>query len=220
MALTRNETPPLMNRPCGAFTLIELLVVVAIIGILVTLALIAYPAVVERGKQTASLNNMRQIGAGFQLFANDHDMGLPSRMESGDRWPKHLLPYVGDTKVYADPADRKNFLVMKTDPLSTYPNYTSYIMNGFNDAGTFRNESISVRVVSIDKPSQTILLAPAAGHTHFYMDFEEGNQTDMIKKKAFNGGSNYLFTDGSARFLKAVDYEDDLWLVHKGLNPY
>ncbi len=144
-------------------------------------------------------------------------MSLPNRMESGDRWPKHLLPYLGDIKVYADPADRSNFLLTKKDPLSTYPNYTSYIMNGFNDVGAFRDESIAVRLVSIDQPSQTILLAPAAGHTHFYMDFEEGNQKDMIQKKAFNDGSNYLFTDGSARFLKASDYTDDLWLVHK--NP-
>ncbi len=57
-----------MNRTRGAFTLIELLVVVAIIGVLVTLALVAYPSVVERGRQAASLNNVRQIGAPFSFL--------------------------------------------------------------------------------------------------------------------------------------------------------
>jgi prepilin-type N-terminal cleavage/methylation domain-containing protein/prepilin-type processing-associated H-X9-DG protein len=186
-----------MNKDRAAFTLIELLVVVAIIGILVTLVSVVAPGVLERGRQTASLNNMRQVGTGFQLYANENDMRLPSRVSTGDR------------------TDSTNFLLKKTDPLSNSRNNTSYMINGFNDMGAFSDESVSVRLVGLDAPSKTILLAPANGHANFYMDFKEGNQNDALKKNAFNGGSNYLFADGSVQFIKKVDYDDKLWLVHK-----
>lgn len=204
-----------MNRSRAAFTLIELLVVVAIIGILATLLLVGTPAIMERGRQTASLNNMRQIGTAFQLYAGDNDMRLPNRVETGDRWPRLLQSYLHDVKVYADPSDATNFLHRKTDPLTNQPNNTSYMMNGFDDVGTYNDQTISVRVNSLDAPSQTILLAPAIGHANFYMDFAEGNQKDALKKKAFNDGSNYVFADGSAQFIKYADYKDELWLVHK-----
>ena len=204
-----------MKRCRAGFTLIELLVVIAIIGILVTLAMVATPAVLERGRQTASLNNMRQVGTAFIGFANDNDMRLPNRVQTGDRWPRLLLDYLKDVKVYADPSDPTNFILKKKDPLSNFPNNTSYMMNGFDDMNAFNDESVSVRLPSIDKPSQTILLAPAIGHGNFYMDFAEGNQNDVLKKEAFNGGANYLFADGSVQFIKKTDYDDRLWLVNK-----
>ena len=203
------------NRALAAFTLIELLVVVAIIAILVVLVSVVGPAALERGRETASLNNMRQIGVGFQLYANENSMQLPNRVITGDRWPKLLQAYLQDVKVYADPSDATNFLRKKTDPLSNTRNNTSYFMNGFNDIGAFNDDTVSVRLNSLDSPSQTILLAPTRGHAHFYMDFDEGNQNDILKKNSFNGGSNYVFADGSARFIKEKDYEDSLWYVRK-----
>lgn len=60
-----------------AFTLIEMLVVIAIIGILASLLL---PAL-ARGKQKAQrikcVNNLRQVGTGMFMFAQDNDDWLP-----------------------------------------------------------------------------------------------------------------------------------------------
>ncbi|MGH8045622.1 MAG: H-X9-DG-CTERM domain-containing protein, partial [Chthoniobacterales bacterium] len=204
-----------MNREPAAFTLIELLVVVAIIAVLVALLFAVGPAALKRGQEATSINNMRQVGAGFQLFAGDNDNRLPSRVKTGERWPKLLGEYLKDAKVYADPGDPENYLRRKTDPLSSTQNNTSYMMNGYNDLGAFNDESVTVYTTNLDAPSQTILLAPAIGHSNFYMDFEEGNQNTVINKRAFGGGSNYLFADGSVRFLKAEDCRDELWLVHK-----
>jgi prepilin-type N-terminal cleavage/methylation domain-containing protein/prepilin-type processing-associated H-X9-DG protein len=203
------------RKNASAFTLIELLVVVAIIAILVTLIFVVGPAAAQRGRQTASLNNMRQIGAGFLLYANDNDMRLPNRTNTGDRWPRLLQPYLHEVKVFADPGDTTNFLLQKRDPLSNGRNNTSYMMNGFNDAGAFDDDSVTVRVTNIDQPSKTILVAPAKGHGNFYMDFKEGNQMDVLNKDVFNGGSNYVFADGSAQFVKKQDYQDTMWLVFK-----
>jgi len=206
-----------MNRNHAAFTLIELLVVVAILGILITLVATFAPGAIMRGKEAKSLNNMRQVGAGFQLYVSDNDFFLPSRIETGDKWPALLLAgYLDDPKVLADPGDPDNFLIKKTDPRSNGRNNTSYIMNGYNDIGAYTDEKVAVKVNSLDKPSDTILLANQSNSGNFYMDTAEGNQNSgVLRKNVFDGGANYLFADGSVHFIKAKDLTDDLWYVHK-----
>lgn len=205
-----------MTRKNAAFTLIELLAAVAIILILIGLVFMIMPQMMRKGHQAASLNNLRQLGIAFQSYASDNDLKLPGRFESEDKWPRLLHSYLaGDIKVFADPEDDNNFIRQNRDPLENGYNNTSYFMNGFNDVGAFQDETIQVRTNQIDKPSQTILMAPNSGSGNFYMDFEEGNNTQILNKKLYGNGSNYLFADGSARFIAAEEYEDDLWLVYK-----
>ena len=61
-------TPP---GPAKAFTLIELLVVIAIIGILAALLLPVLSAVQERGRRLTCLNNQRQLGIAWEVYAGD-----------------------------------------------------------------------------------------------------------------------------------------------------
>lgn len=215
-----SSTKPPAHR--HGFTLLELLAVIVIIGLLAALLFPVFGKMKRHGHQTASLSNMRQVAAAMLSYASEHENQLPGRergQTSNDRWPKLIAPYVQDTTIFAAPGDPTNFIARKADPLSSTTNNTSYIMNGYNDLGMLGQASMSVRISAIEAPSGTLLLGtPKSGSKHFFMDFLEpphGNNKDVLNLKAYEDGSNYVFSDGSARFIREVDYRDTLWLVDK-----
>jgi prepilin-type N-terminal cleavage/methylation domain-containing protein len=61
---------PSRNR---GFTLIELLVVIAIIAVLAGLLLPALSRAKSAGQGIQALNNLRQLGLGWIMYADDHN---------------------------------------------------------------------------------------------------------------------------------------------------
>ena len=241
-----------MKSRVSAFTLIELLTVIAIIGILAALFFPAIKAAYAARDETVALSNLRQIGSAFTLYANDNSYMLPSRVTTasgGDKWPALLAKYLSDIRVFASSYDLKNWVARGLTPaqaLSDTGNNTSFIMNGYNDRGTMSgggnstDAPVAIRmnqfatlsnIILLGTPKEPTLANPGQAHnTQYYMDFEEppnGNENDVLDLAACNGGSNYLFADGSARFMTQAQYiapdpanpsqryGDDLWLTDK-----
>lgn len=211
-----------MPQRRSAFTLIELLVAIAIIAVLAGLVLAVVGRMKRHGNQTACLSNMRQLAAAMFTYAGEHDAQLPGRVKGDsetERWPRLIAPYLKDPVILAAPGDPDNFLARKVDPLSNSHNNTSYIINGFNDLGMLDEPSMAVKITAIEFPAATLLLGmPKTGSGHYFMDLVEpphGNSKDVLNLKAYGDGSNYVFADGSARFVRESDYRDTLWLADK-----
>jgi len=69
------------NRP--GFTLIELLTVIAIIGILAAILIPVVGKVRDSARRAACSSNVRQIGTGLFLFADEHEGRLPTMHHGG-----------------------------------------------------------------------------------------------------------------------------------------
>ena len=63
--------------PKRGFTLIELLVVIAIIAILAAIFFPVFAHARAKARQTACLSNMKQLGTGLTMYAQDWDETLP-----------------------------------------------------------------------------------------------------------------------------------------------
>jgi len=125
-----------MHRLKG-FTLIELLVVIAIIAVLMAILMPALHRVREQGKRAVCLNNLRELGLAWNMYADENDdklvngaIGYSNRnMSWGDHrnevaWVDRidktnwdaalkaikdgaLWPYLRDVKVYRCPTGRR-----------------------------------------------------------------------------------------------------------------
>ena len=77
MGKTMNFTNKNTSLGRRAFTLIELLVVIAIIGILASMLLPTLAGGLRKAKRIKCVSNLKQIGAGMIMFAQDNDDRLP-----------------------------------------------------------------------------------------------------------------------------------------------
>lgn len=90
-----------------AFTLIELLVVIAIIAILAAILFPVFAQAKEAAKDTATLNNAKQMGTAMIMYATDFDDGLvlTARADANgwDVWQGMLQPYTKNWEVEQHP---------------------------------------------------------------------------------------------------------------------
>ncbi|HEU5397232.1 MAG TPA: prepilin-type N-terminal cleavage/methylation domain-containing protein [Verrucomicrobiae bacterium] len=205
-------SPP-SRRPVAAFTLIELLVVIAIIAILAAILLPALAAAKQRAWTIGCNSNLRQIGLGMKLYADENGEFYP---ESGGKivwnavdgttgkasWMQQIFSYVGNTNVYHCPANQ----MLRPDLQSTF-NY----FNGDRAAYLVDDKFASVDGRKIAYPSAFVLSgdtvdfdlddADKDDYTQNCVGGEE-NGTPWEEWQAHRKGQNVLFADGHAQWFK------------------
>lgn len=99
--------------PRKGFTLIELLVVIAIISILASILFPVFSRARAKGRQTACLANVQQIGLAINMYASDYDEQVVwgdmdwNPATTDDQWYNCIFPYTRNRQIMLCP-DRKD----------------------------------------------------------------------------------------------------------------
>ena len=193
----------------SAFTLIELLVVIAIIAILAAILFPVFARAREQAKKTQCMNNLKQFGVAYRVYADDNNGYLPMDWR-GVPPPKSKLQlvfpqdggpiyrYVNTTAIYYCPSD-------------PFPGKNQYYSYGFN-------WNILTGASGKALPLDRIPVNPIPGSaiwgkvtSVYILDEWCGHATD----KNMNGvdddyerhgkGCNLLLSDGHVKFVKAYN---------------
>ena len=169
------------------------------------------------------------------MYVNDSQGVYPPRSDT-DRWPdKFYDSYGKNLKLLLCPTETTIPISNGNSPSNNVADAAprSYFINGWNDyfndtldAGGFGNYMGGIYPAGLKENliihvSDTIVLGEkAANQGDFYMDLLEGAGNDFVgildqERHDGKNGSNYAFTDGSARYLKnhTALYPLNLWCI-------
>ncbi len=176
-----------MSRRTG-FTLIELLVVIAIIAILAAILFPVFAKAREKARQTACLNNQKQLGLAFMMYAQDYDEMFPSSWYSTGTasydWHTMVEPYMKNRQIWICPS--------KPTQSSGY-GYSQLIIAG----------SVNRAMAKIPEVARTCLLSEIVQAVDRSWPFGYyPADTRFEPEFRHNEGLNMCFCDGHAKWLK------------------
>jgi len=163
----------------------------SIIALLAAVAIPAFSAALESARRAKCAGNLRQIGIGFQQYANDNDQNYPVVYNSNA--PSDSLYWYNSvaTALGQDPSSAwvKGGWFDCPDSTNGVPGYTmSWAVSG-------------VKTVNIHTTQLLAADGPGASGAGFNATPPYGG-IDLTRHR---GGANFLYVDGHVEYSQAVD---------------
>jgi len=216
-----------------AFTVAELLVITGVMSVLTVLMLPSLDDAKANVRTAFCLNNLKQWGVGFQLYAADWSGYLPSEgslqaIAAKECWYNAVPPYLkmssykdlpgvgssiqpfGKLRIWVCP--EKNLRNAKT---ASGKNSVFYGMNGYLDDNNFddlpHHVLQHVRLSTVTDPNATILLCDVKASQVYCDPMDTTFQTYPWQQNGeglHQNGANFLFVDGHVTWFPVSAYWD------------
>lgn len=199
------------------FTLIELLVVIAIIAILAAILFPVFARAREKARQTSCLNNVKQLGLSFMMYAQDYDETLVPLANGGYgvaryNWYVIIQPYIKNQQILACASDPKRAV-----------GYGLSFNNIACDDTSAGHLGVGAALANIESPADALMLTDAerADGAQIYFIYSlkryalgavTGYPNNGIPNPGrHNDGNNVAFCDGHAKWIATSTMLDRNW---------
>jgi prepilin-type N-terminal cleavage/methylation domain-containing protein/prepilin-type processing-associated H-X9-DG protein len=222
-AIAKSQARSLKPKAC--FTLIELLVVVAIIAVLIALLLPSLSQAREMAKSMSCMNNMKQLGLGWNYYMNDfNEYGPPTTYAGGVSWRLRLLstiifdPYFGSTTIPGNDKIRMSNFCPSTFRQCDYMSNSQVwglMPTSLHPYGTW------IRASQVEGPSDLSVVVDVSmnfldneimrdiGYAGSYGNFETLETVQAMKLGRYHlGGFNALIFDGHVEHFKPNSFKE------------
>jgi len=212
--------------PGTGFTIIELLVVITIIGVLAALLFPAMKSVISSSKSMKCASNLRQIGTGLHMYANENNGRFPYAYKSKcndtsasdyDRaWMSKIAPYLGIPDAVLVASRAVGVLVCPEHTMDA----TRKVAYGYNIVIETINRSQFTQFPQFRELGweyKRMAVAPSKTFLVVEMEYDgeccsgtliPGTTTwagGLLKLRHPNKSANFLFVDGHVENLKSGD---------------
>lgn len=203
------------------FTLIELLVVIAIIAILAAILFPVFAQARSKARQTSDLSNLKQMGIGALMYAQDYDEHLMGAWGTDDTcqpgnvvyFDAMIQPYVKNEQIFLS----TEFVTQQDDPAPSWYCYPKMI----NKSPSGRSTKFSYAVNSVHYWREAAWKDGSGTETSLQNHRGVTNYASYIETplSAVETGSETIYTiDGHCPDLWSSTHAD--WPIGRGLNTW